>query len=186
VTDTATTRNKAPSHQYLRDVFEYENGSLYWKKDDHQRKQWNAQHAGKRAGYREKLTGYESVCIAPNDRNGLDKARPFQLHRLIFCWHHGYYPEQVDHIDGNRADSRIENLRAAIPYQNAANHGPYSTNKTGCIGVRKRGNGKYEARVSFARKRHHVGSFATIEDARQALAIAKKAIRGEWQRDGVA
>lgn len=56
--------------------------------------------------------GYREVRI-------LDGAQ--RHHRLIYYAHHRTWPELVDHINGDRADNRIENLRAATPRQNSAN-----------------------------------------------------------------
>lgn len=164
---------------HLREIFEYRDGALYWKFDPRRRPQWNGQFAGARAGYQEK-NGYRAVYFNASERNGLKKSRPIAAHRLIFCFHHGYYPPQVDHINGDRGDDRIENLRAALAYQNAANierAGP-----TGCPGVRRRQDGRYEVRVSFAKKRHQIGSFTTLEDARAAAIAASMAIKGVWNR----
>lgn len=149
------------SQDYLRQVFEYREGALYWKHDPHKDARWNSRLAGKRAGCRQP-NGYDSIYLNPNMRNGLSKSRNFGVHRLVYCWHYGENPPQIDHINGDRADNRIENLRAALPYQNAANNGGYKHNTTGCPGVRKHRDGGYEARISFAGKRHRIGSFATL------------------------
>jgi len=45
---------------------------------------------------------YLRVCI---------DGKPQALHRMIFLYHHGYLPKVTDHIDGNRLNNRIENLR---------------------------------------------------------------------------
>ena len=47
--------------------------------------------------------------------------RPYYAHRLIYLWHHGEMPARVDHINRDRLDSRIENLRPATFEQNAQN-----------------------------------------------------------------
>ena len=46
----------------------------------------------------------------------------YRAHRLIYLWHHGHLPELIDHIDQDRANNRIENLRAADKRLNALNN----------------------------------------------------------------
>lgn len=182
----ASTKRQLIPQSVLRSMFEYRDGTLYWKSNPHQRKQWNTQYAGKRAGYLEAKSGYVIVCINPSDFNGLDKVRNIGLHRLIFCLRHGYYPPTVDHINGDRSDNRIENLRHAEEHENCANRKKMANNTTGVPGVRRHRDGRYEARVQFKGKRHQVGSFKTLEEAREAVIAASAKIKGEWHPQEVA
>ena len=168
------------TQQHLTEIFDYRDGDLYWKRDSNQRPQWNAHFAGRKAG-RGTPRGYVHVCFRPSARNGLNKTRHFLLHRLIFCFHRGYYPETVDHINGDASDNRIENLRPAKPHENSANQAP-RPGISGFSGVNARKNGTYEVRVSFAKKRHHLGIYNSLEEARLAYAWAAAALKGEWQR----
>ena len=61
--------------------------------------------------------------------------RHYTVHRLIFLWHHGYLPEQIDHINGNSTDNRIENLRPADAALNSMNRKTFANNKSGARGV---------------------------------------------------
>jgi len=54
---------------------------------------------------------------------------------LIFLYHHGYLPKFVDHIDGNKKNNRIENLREATKSQNAMNQKVSTRNTSGIKGV---------------------------------------------------
>ena len=47
--------------------------------------------------------------------------KPRTLHRIVFCWHHGYFPKVIDHINNDRFDNRIENLREATQANNCLN-----------------------------------------------------------------
>lgn len=175
----AVTKSQLIPQEHLREIFEYRDGALYWRRDPHQHERWNGRLAGKKAGYRSAL-GYTEVSFTPTERNGLSRRCHISVHRLVFCYFHGYYPPTVDHINGDRGDDRIENLRAAASSENAANRTTMRNNTTGVPGVRRHRDGHYEARVQFAGKRHQVGSFRTLDEARDAVAVASRAIKGEW------
>lgn len=55
--------------------------------------------------------------------------RPEYLHRIIYAWHHGNDFVAVDHIDGDRMNNRIENLRSSTQQQNCFNRKKHSTGK---------------------------------------------------------
>ena len=96
--------------ELIAQTFEYVNGNLYWKTASK-----NKQHLiGKLAGSIHK-TGYRHITW-------LGKVN--KEHRLIFMLHHGYMPKEIDHINGNRADNRIENLREVTRSQNQFNKAP--------------------------------------------------------------
>ena len=44
-----------------------------------------------------------------------------RVHRVIFLYHYGHLPEYIDHINGNRTDNRIENLRQCTISENGCN-----------------------------------------------------------------
>lgn len=57
------------------------------------------------------------------------------VHRLVFLYHHGWLPTELDHINGNRSDNRIENLRPVTREQNMGHRGRPRNNKSGFKGV---------------------------------------------------
>ncbi len=60
---------------------------------------------------------------------------PQLLHRMIFLYHHGYLPRYIDHINTNKADNRIENLRETTHSPNCANISKTRRNISGLKGV---------------------------------------------------
>lgn len=80
-------------------------------------------------------------------------------HRAVFALHHGYWPEMVDHINGDRSDNRIENLRASDKKMNARNAAP--KNGARFRGANKRGN-CYEVLIRTDQKHIYVGTRAGI------------------------
>ena len=66
---------------------------------------------GKRAGWIG-LDGYVAIMF---------QRKVIRAHRLIFLWHHGYLPALIDHIDGDKANNKIENLRETTKRANSLN-----------------------------------------------------------------
>jgi len=85
------------TREYLKSVLSYDDGSLFWKNP-----QSNRVKAGERAGTYVKTIGYRRVYV---------KGVPYLEHRLIYMYHHGYLPTYLDHIDMNKLNNRIDNLR---------------------------------------------------------------------------
>lgn len=87
------------------------------------------------------------------------------------------YPEQLDHIDRNRQNNKIENLRAATNTTNQHNASTRKDNTSGCTGVHKK-NGKWQARIASFGKRIHLGVFELKQDAINAYKKAKEIHHG--------
>jgi hypothetical protein len=110
--------------------------------------------------------------------------RQLLAHRLAWLYVHGRWPAaQIDHINGNRDDNRITNLREAIPSQNSHNSKLPVTNTSGFKGVswhvRHR---KWIASIRLESKLRYLGSFDNVEDAARAYAEASKKLHGEFAR----
>jgi hypothetical protein len=119
--------------------------------------------AGDRAGARnnEGYVGIEIDC------------RSYKAHRLAWLVTHGEWPaSEIDHINGDRGDNRIANLRAGTKAQNQQNRKLNSDNKSGFMGVYNF-QGKWRASIGYRGKPRYLGTFATPEEAAEAYRMAK-------------
>lgn len=124
-----------PSQEVLRALLDYDpgTGALTWRErgvdgfaSARSHASWSAKHVGK-AVIGTNLTGYRRVKI---------DGRHVLMHRLIWKLVHGIDPDgEIDHINGNRCDNRLENLRVVTKRENMRNSGVKASNTTGVVGV---------------------------------------------------
>lgn len=121
---------------------------------------WNTKNAGREAGAI-CSQGYVTMSVG---------AKTYKAHRLAFLLMTGEMPKsQVDHINGDRADNRWENLRDVPKLLNALNQKRHSTNKSGVTGVRFAAHiNKWMAYIGHDNRMHHLGVFDTLEEAAEA------------------
>jgi hypothetical protein len=104
--------------------------------------------------------------------------RRYKMHRLAWLFMTGTHPvQEVDHINGNRADNRWSNLREVTREQNLQNQRKAeSDSSTGFLGVKPCPGrpGFFLAQINFEHKRKHLGTFRSAEDAHQAYLTAKR------------
>ncbi|RKZ99884.1 MAG: hypothetical protein DRQ42_06770, partial [Gammaproteobacteria bacterium] len=110
------------TQELVKELFDYVDGKLIRIKVSH--KNLNM-FLGKEAGHVSKF-GYRLIKI-----NG----KTYRAHRLVFLYHKGYMPEEVDHINGSKSDNRIENLRSANRQENQWNRKTGSNNTSGIKGI---------------------------------------------------
>jgi hypothetical protein len=97
-------------------------------------------------------------------------------HRLAWFYVNGVWPVgDIDHINGNRSDNRIANLRDVAVSINRQNLGrATSRSKTGRLGVFFNTHGlPFRAAIHIHGRQIHLGNFATVEDASAAYVEAK-------------
>ena len=156
--------------EYVRALFDYDSntGELRWKRAD---------------GRRAKVGSLAGWTTRGRYRTTRHDGRVYLNHRLVWLWHGRELPKMIDHINGDKLDNRIENLRAATPSQNQCNHPIRCTNKSGVKGVHwdKRLR-KWHARVFFENRTYPLGWFTDLEQAKAAANAARTAMHGEFAR----
>lgn len=175
-------RHNVHQPEILRQLLDYDasTGVLRWKHRDRsffgserEYKRWNVRYAGSRA-------------FTPNTNGYLDGYVLRVMHRAhIVAWaiHYGEIPTiYIDHINGNRTDNRIANLRQVSAQENARNSKQKSSNTSGFTGVCPH-KGKWRATIMNDRKQLYLGIFRNIEDAAAARKEAERRL-GYHQNHG--
>ena len=136
--------------------FEYIDGTLINKVNV----RGSAKNKGDRAGYEDLQSGYRKIRVC---------GKMYHEHRIIYLIHHGYMPENdIDHIDRNRSNNKIDNLREVSKSCNARNSGTPSNSSTGVKGVCfVKSKQKYMAHVKINGRKTYLGFFDNIIDAAQ-------------------
>lgn len=136
-------------------------------------------------GRRPKL-GVVCDCVASNGYRVIRIDNKLHTeHRLMFLWHHGYLPKYIDHIDGNRLNNHINNLREATNSQNCMNRGKQSNNTSGHSGVGWRKNrNRWDAKIKINGKVIGLGFFKEKEDAIKARKDAELIYFKEFTHHG--
>ena len=118
--------------------------------------------------------GYKAIYVAPG--------RKLLAHRAAWCLHHGEWPKgEIDHINGDKDDHRLVNLRLTTRTQNIWNRGARSTNKSGHVGVSfQKARNRWLAQINIDGKHHYLGRFKTAEEAAEAYRAASIKLHGEF------
>lgn len=150
------------SLQWFRDNLYMVDNVLYWKPMNSNGRVRSSVYAGRKAGCVSRR-GYIQV------RKGKDK---FMAHRIIWGLHYGAWPESgIDHINGDRIDNRIENMRDETQFANCKNAAKYPRKEPWiATGVNRRENGKWGASVQVNKKKMTIGTY----NCHTAAMIARK------------
>ena len=116
--------------------------------------------------------GYRAISV---------RSKLYRAHRLAWLYVYGEFPtDQIDHINGNRDDNRIANLRVVNSHQNACNkRSPAGSNPhIGVTKKKRRNQFRWCARIMVNKKAKHLGYFNTVEEAKNAYILAKAQLHG--------
>jgi hypothetical protein len=134
---------------------------------------------------RKHIAGEYAGCIKPHgyEMIGIDYAR-YYSHRLVWLYHHGEWPRsQIDHINGNRSDNRIINLREASHTENQRNRGRQKNNHSGTNGVHWASREqRWIAKIKVHQKTRQIGAFLEKNEAIAARKAAETKLFGQYAR----
>ena len=149
-------------------LFWKERSAKYFKNFKMSRKSWNTQWAGKEA--LTAITRRKSGQIGRLDGRVLNKK--YLAHRIAWLIYYGEWPKnEIDHINQDPTDNRIENLRDVTHAENHKNRTLQKNNTTGYVGVSKH-HGKYRARIRINSIEKNLGDYDTVEEAAAVRAVA--------------
>jgi HNH endonuclease/AP2 domain len=162
IPNKALTEGVNMTQDELKAILEYnqDNGTFTWIKSP--RKGF----VGKQAGYL-RPDGYTTIKI---------NQKHWMVHHLAWLYVYGTLPKMIDHINENKSDNKIENLRVCNTALNMQNkRKAQANNKTGYLGVNYAKNvNKYNAQICLNGKSKSLGYFNTAEEAHQAYLQAKQ------------
>ena len=121
-----------------------------------------------------KMAGDVAGNIGPNGyRTVMVDYRQYYAHHLAIFLSTGEFPAKgshIDHINRDPADNRLVNLRVTTPSVNGLNRrGPNKNNATGVRGVHQKPSGRFVAHVHTNGRKQHLGTFASIREAEEAV-----------------
>ena len=144
---------------------DFEKGKIFWKKGR------PGATVGQEAGYIDS-NGYRVIKI---------KSKRYYVHRLLWFLYYGYFPEnQIDHIDGDRLNNSISNLREVSNSCNQQNQKESKNNTSGFIGVcYNKSTNKYKAQITIRNKDIYLGYYFTSLEAAYARG-AYEILHPDW------
>ncbi|HAV9873771.1 TPA: HNH endonuclease [Escherichia coli] len=149
-------KRKETPPEIIREIIFYRDGEIYYTPEylkDHPRCKSGALGSVDKADYK-------SFAFYLNG-----KMRKFYVHRLIFWLNTGEWPETVDHIDRNRLNNNISNLRAATIKENSSNRISNPRSNTPFVGVHKTIKDGYRLCVNINGKQYTINGYKTPEAA---------------------
>jgi len=167
MTNQSYPRNNDLPCEKVKELFDYKDGELFWKKIGPNKRTDRPAGAVNRDGYRRIKYMYKLYAV----------------HRLVWTYHGNAPVAFIDHINGDVLDNRIENLRAATHSQNCMNTRLRSDNTSGIKGVRwSKLKQKWIGTVGVNYKNYCAGEFDTKEKAAEAVAKLRQELHGEFAR----
>jgi hypothetical protein len=156
-------------YEIAKSLFDYQDGFLVWKKSAGTIKTGKKVESVSNRGY---------VVVQVGGKRYL-------AHRIIWLLLNGQMPVMIDHIDGNKQNNLIENLREVDNTLNHWNERKRTTNKSGHKGVWWHKQSKrWEAACRVSGKQITIGRFERIEDAVEAVRKFREQQHGKYANNG--
>jgi len=122
-----------------------------------------------------KRPGEPAGCVTPKGYIHISiDSKAYKAHRLAWLYVYGVMPEcDIDHIDHNKENNAISNLRLVTQIENSKNRPKDKRNSCGVTGVYLQDCGTWRARITVNRKTIHLGIFNTLDEAKEARLVAE-------------
>ena len=160
----------ALDYDEIAKFFEIKDGKVVHKIDRPRRK----------AGVIAEVNGAEGYAVVRHNKKYV------YAHRIVFLLTQGYCPEVIDHINGIKNDNRPENLREANYSENRWNSMVQSNNTSGYKGIHRLKNGDgYQAKIKYNGKLKFLGTYKTLDLAKEFLDLAREMVHGDFAHNGV-
>jgi hypothetical protein len=160
--------DKTLTQQELLEIFDYIDGHLYWKSN-----RGSNRLKGKKAGWLNEGRHYDVMY----------KNKTHKMHRIIFLMHHGYLPKEIDHIDGNPLNNKINNLREVTHSQNMQNSRLRKDNISGEKGVIwDKTKNRWRVNCVLDKKQYHGGYHKNLTDAIDSVRKLRAKLHMEFAR----
>ena len=161
------------TQEIVKHYFELKDDCLYWKNVVHLNQ---SKLIGQKAGFIHS-TGYRHITFM---------GKQHKAHRLIWLYVYGYLPKEIDHINGDRQDNRLENLREVTRSQNQLNKSLAKNNTSGTKGVSWHKKSKsWTVRLSVNKQSKNIGYFKDLELAELVAIEARNKYHGNYTKIGV-
>lgn len=159
-----------PSLEYLNSILEFKDGLLYNKVTRNSRAV-KGRLAGSDAG------PYRLICL---------HGKPFLVHRVTYYMANANCPDFIDHIDENKYNNHIDNLRPATRSENQLNRKLTKSNTSGVKGISwaSRQN-KWYACLNIKGKNKNLGYFESLDMAKEFIELAREMAHGKFTNHGV-
>lgn len=148
--------------------FTFRRRGLHWFKSQRACNAWNARFEGRPTGT-DNGAGYTSLRLL---------GMSYKAHRVAWMWVFGKQPDgEIDHVNQDPSDNRIENLRVASRAANQQNQrrAQRSNRSTGLLGAyRDKATGRFRAAIRHNGKSLYLGQFDTAPEAHAAYVEAKR------------
>lgn len=159
------------SQELIKEYFEYKDGNLFRVKTSTTRTDTLGKKFGGMTG-----TGYIQ---------GWFLGKLYYLHHLVYLYHYGGPMKgYIDHVDGDKLNNSIENLRVVTPQQNVFNSkaqkGVSSKYKGVCWDKNRK---KWRARIVIGGVEKYLGRYNSEEEANSAYRLAAQEFHGEYWKD---
>jgi hypothetical protein len=107
-------------------------------------------------------------------------------HRLVWLYHFGEMPEIIDHINQDKTDNRVENLRIATHGENICNSKLSKRNKSGTKGITwAEDRQKWRVQIRHLGRKQCLGDFDQLKDAQLMVAAARPVIHQQFASAGI-